>query len=100
MRNSVRTLRKGKVTGVLRHVARALVRTRRMADFLRDLDAMTDDIRKLQNEMLEMMKRVGPRTRYRLLEIHERLSDLAERPTTPSTGGGWLRTGDRMRTAA
>ena len=71
-----------------------------MADFLHHFDVMTDDIRKLLNEMLAMMKRVGPRTRYRLLEIHERLSELAERPTTPSTGGGWSRTGDRMRTAA
>ena len=45
---------------------------------------MSDDIRKLQQDLAELMKRVRPKARYRLREIHDRLAELLDHPAARS----------------
>lgn len=61
--------------------------SRGAAGFLRSLTGMNDDIQELRKKVLAMTSRVGRKTRYRLLEMHARLSDLGEDPPTPPAGG-------------
>ena len=44
---------------------------------MRRFGVMNDDIRALQRKVLELAGEVGPRTRYRMLEIHARLEKIA-----------------------
>lgn len=57
-----------------------------------------NDIRALQKKVLELARDVGPKTRYRMLEIHARLEKIAQEHEANAEAAA--RTGKAERAAA